>query len=291
VLSVCIHKSQSLHLDVSLDVKSIVIVKIVTTMNTKAFTNLLIITIVFLLGLVGCGDKEAEAKKLGFNSYAEMGSIQSKGFNTKKEYEEWSLAQTIKAYGCSGKEQLEEARKKIGNNNCRDLEKYEAEIEKTKSEEERKINSDFAVKCTKENEGGYEYIIGVASENSIYYAYKADIETQDKQLEKLGIDTNFYGAKASNPVKTTEAYEFSGTNGIRSTYFRLDRKTGLLTRNIQGFNERTTPFNCVNIGGDERSKILNRLLNKLASEQKKIDESRQTEQRKIEEYNKKKPQF
>jgi hypothetical protein len=260
-------------------------------MKTQVQKNLLVITIVSLLGLVGCGDKEAEAKKLGFNSYEEMSSIQSKGFNSKKEYDESNLDRTIKVYGCSGKEQLEEARKIIGSDNCRDLEKYQGELKKKQSEEQRKISSDFAVKCTRENEGAHDYIIGVASENSIYFAHKADIEKEDKQLEKYGIELNFYGAKTFNSIKTPEAYEFSGTNGIRNTYFRLDRKTGLLTREIQGFNERTSPFNCVPIDDDERSKILNRLLTKLASEQKKIDDSRQTEQRKIDEYNKKKPQF
>jgi len=103
-----------------------------------------------IIFLSGCSNKakEEEAQRLGFSSVSEMGTIQSKGFNTKKEYEDWTLNQTLKAYGCKDKDELEEAKKLLGNNNCQDLQKRNAEIEREKSAIINKEKYDMAEKCS-----------------------------------------------------------------------------------------------------------------------------------------------
>ncbi len=139
---------------------------------------------------------------------------------------------------------------------------------------EKVISSDFAVKCTYENYGAFDYVIGVASEDSIYMRMVSQ-----------------YDKKAFNPTKTAEAYQFTTNNEVRNTYWRLDRKTAVLTAKTQGLPFEETPKNCVTLSEDEHLRVLNEILNKLADDQKKIDDAREAKQQKINEYNNKKPQF
>jgi hypothetical protein len=82
--------------------------------------------------------KEASAIKLGFISYAEMEEVKSMGMNSKKEYEEWKLNQIIKFYNCADKAQLEEARRVIRSDNCRNLQEHNRKLEIERMERERK---------------------------------------------------------------------------------------------------------------------------------------------------------
>ncbi len=137
------------------------------------------------------------------------------------------------------------------------------------------VEKDFAVKCTYDNYGTFDYVIGVANTDSIYIKF---FDTDHK--------------KTYNIRRADDAYRFTTNNTIREIWWNLDRKTAILTSKIQGAEFLdATPKSCLTISVQERNEVLNEILNKIKQEEDARNSSIAEKQRKIDEYNNKKPQF